>query len=256
MPLTIASWIGFALKILLPFVSSTYLFTRILAHVVCLSGQRTSKDSDDIVTCRFALQNNEGVSLNSHQTMTIRVLDEGGRFENDHPVTLYAGCNKVRAALDPGGKVWTMTFSELPAYDTWTIECKLTREARNIEVTLNEEGSSLLRSPVLSHDKLVLTPDKKSVFVGHRSTPEPWWVVVATALAIGAYSIPVVGFELNLKNWTRLDSAAELSILLFATLLYFVTRTDSAPIIQGYWQATVPEPITVAGQGAGGSVSS
>src|SRR5579871_6191673 len=171
MPHDVFGWLALILKIGLPFLSGGYLLTRILAHSVSLSGQRTSDDNDPAVTCRFALQNNEEVSVTSREQLSIRILDEGGQFDNAAPVTVYAGWNNIKAGLSQDGKLWTMQFDELPAYDTWTIDCTMNREARNVEVTLQEAGAPLISSTFLSHDRLMLTSDRKSAFAGHRTKP-------------------------------------------------------------------------------------
>jgi len=250
MPVGLSGWLGLAIKIILPFLSGGYLLTRILAHAICLSGQRTSEDSDETVTCRFALQNNEEVSLTTHQRLSIRILDEGGRFEDNSAILVFAGCNRIRANFDASRKTWTMTFSELPAYDTWTIECKMNRESRNIEVMLQDEGSSF-RSPFLSHDRLLLTSDRKSAFAGHKTTPEFLWVLIATTLASGAYAASVLGFNITPENWTIRDWQAEGLIVAFATALYFANRRDSSAISQGYWRPTTLDVADVPGPAAG-----
>lgn len=245
MPVQLTNWLLVALKLALPFISGGYLLTRILAHSVCLSGQRTSDDKDGIA-CRFALQNNEEGPLSGNQKLVIRILNEGGQFEPGSAVTVYAGCNKIRSSFDPGRKIWTMWFNELPAYDTWTIDCRMNHEARDVEVSIQEDGSSLIRSPFLSHDRLVLTADRSSTFAGNRTTPEVWWAVLATGLALLAYTADAVDFTTDLSRMTGMDWAAEGAIALFALALYLATRRHSTAITQGYWQPTVTEPAADA----------
>jgi len=239
MPQDLLGWLLFAFKIALPFISGGYLLTKILAHSVCLSGQRTSDDKSNVVTCRFALQNNEEVSLTGRLKMTIRVLDEGGRFgDGDSAIGVYAGSNKIRGGIDESRKAWTMIFNELPAYDTWTITCTLTREARNIEVTLEDEDASLIRSRFLSHDKLLLTSDRKSVFAGYRTTLQLWWAASATVLALAAYAATALDLTLDFDRLGIFDVVATASIAVMAVALYFTLRKPAPPITQGYWRRT------------------
>lgn len=246
-------WLGLALRfifqILLPFISSGYLLKRILAHSVFITGQRTSGEKAEVATYRFTLQNNEEVSLSSHQQLVIAIVDEGGQFR-EAPV-VYVGCAKIRAGLSENRTAWTMIFDELPAYDTWTVVCKMNREARNVTVTLQEEGASFISGVFLSHDKLFLPSDRSSAFAGHRTTPQKLWAIIATAFALAAYTARALDFDFKFD----LASLAELSgfdwwalggIAIFSIILYFAIRRSSPPITQGYWRPTPWEPIDVA----------
>jgi len=229
-----------------PVVWSGYLLKKIFAHSICLSGQRVSNARDPNSIYRFALQNNEEVSLSSHQKLVIQILDKSGEFEKDSAVEIYAGSNKILTAFDAYQKTWTMVFDELPAYDTWIIVCRMNRDARNIQLGLRREGTSLIPLAFLSHDELTLTEDQTSAFSGHRTTPDPWWALVATGLAVSAYLARALDFSFDfsrLINLWAIDWLFMGIIVGLAGLLYLATRRTAPQITQGYWQPTVPEPI-------------
>jgi len=230
------SWLVLLLKILVGLVPvGTVLYillSRIAAHSICLSGQRTSEDSADVATYRFALQNNEEAPLTGRQKLKVKILDANGEFVEPSPA-VYAGCTKFERSPDVPNKEWFMVFDELPAYDTWAVECTMNRHSRNIHLTIEEEGSSSTPPTRLSKKELLLTADQQSVFVGRRKTPEAWWAWFVTAMALIAYC---AWFEFKL---TQLDLWFAAVVVVFSGVLFLLTRRDAPAITQGYVKPSV-----------------
>jgi hypothetical protein len=161
--------------------------------------------------------------------------------------------------MDKGRKTWRMTFDELPAYETWTIECELNHNARNLcllmdETKPREEERRLIKdednptkvlqpaAPRLSHAQLILPADQSSVFVGRRMTPELWWATLAVIIALGAYSSAFYIFVYReYRHLGNEDWVAPVSISVFGFGLWLLTRRPAPSISQGYW---TPNPAS------------
>ena len=129
-----------------------------------------------------------------------------------------------------------MVFEELPAYDTWAIECSMNKHSQNIQVTIEKDESPLTPQTQLSNSKLLLRADRQSVSVGRRKTPEGWWALFVTVIALAVYCFWcfLFGFELP-----YLDLWFAAGIIAFSIFLFLLTRRDAPSITQGNSQWTI-----------------
>src|SRR5262245_35773168 len=178
-----------SLFVLLPPSIIVWLITKITAHSLYLYGQRTS-EGDAPLSYRFAVQNNEDIALSEH-TLRIEILDEDGRFVDGPAV--YAGCNSFTSVMQPDKKSWLMTFEELPAYDTWTIDCRTNAFARNVRLEIGEADTPL------AGNTLQLAANQVSMLIGRTST-EWWWGGLALALGLVVYTFSTV-FSFARQDW-------------------------------------------------------
>ena len=227
-----APWLSVLLKFLLAAVPPSliaWLWREVTAHSIYLYAQRTPAVVGRQARYRVAVQNNEDVPLGEH-TLKVEILDEDGRF-CEGPI-VYAGCNRFTTDVDAENRRWRLTFAELPAYDTWSIDCVMTSAARNIKIEVDE------RHTRLSGRKLFLAADQNSTMTARRTATEWWWAFMATSVAVGIYlgAVAVVfGFE-RIERGDLLFSAA---VAAFGALLYICSRIFSprlvSPFTQGYW---------------------
>jgi len=223
------------------------LFSVIGRHWVCFSGQRIFASDPEKITYRFAIQNNEHVALPGRRTLTIRFEEPSGKFLEFSNPRVYAGCNAIRVRIDKERNVWTMSFDELPAYETWTIECETNRDAQNVKMSLSEADPADSDTPGLSHNELTLPADRNSVFVGRQTTPEAAWAATSVAFSLGGFCAVyyVVLCGLNPQSlateamWE--DLVWPVSIVAFGMALWRVTRRPAPSVSQGYWS---PSDVT------------
>lgn len=256
LPTDLGGWLWLIIRLLFLLVSPTWFAWRVsstvLAHSICLSGQRSRHKS--ALWYRFAIQNNEDVSLSGQRVLTIRILEDDGRFLSSHDEAprLFVGCNPVRAFVAPDLRVLKLEFEELPAYDTWSIECHTNDLARNLVMTVEESKPATdqakeqqpapSRPAVLSHTRLSLYGDQRSVFEGARTTPEATFAATAIGLLFLGY-FAIVGF-LRSFEYSWVDVACGLLILAFGFAMWWVIRRPAPSISQGYWAATVVDRIS------------
>jgi hypothetical protein len=224
------NWVLLGLKIFLALIPPSiivWLVNEVSAHSLYLYGQRTSDVDNARVTYRFAVQNNEDVALSEH-TLRVQILDEDGGFE-DGP-SVYAGCNMFTPVMAPDKKCWSMTFQELPPYDTWTIDCTMNALSRNVRLEIGEAEARL------AGNTLHLAGDQVSMLVG-RTTTEWWWGILGLLLGLVVYmfsTVFILGFEA--QDWWFVSA-----IVAFTLVLYWLGRAFSPrlapPITQGYWNA-------------------
>lgn len=247
-------WIGLIAHLVFALAPPGALILWLLAiisrHSICLSGQRISDDDDPLVLYRFAVQNNEDVPLAGKHRLRIRILDPDGLFPENTAPTVYAGCNEIHTSTDTDRRAWAMTFEELPAYETWTIDCPTNRHSRNVCLTIEEskpsdEGKGKASEPSppgasrLTHWQLTLPADRTSVFVGRYTMPEFWWAALAVSSALCFYAAGIYLFVvLRHRDVTLADWGAALSIALFGLALWYLTSRPAPSISQGYWKKT------------------
>src|SRR5258708_1867511 len=111
LPHDFVGWVALIGRILLliapPSVLIWRLFSTIAAHSICLSGQRWGEEESTILY-RFAIQNNEDVSLTGKRNLTIRILDSAGRFSKKEDPVVYAGCNPIHSSMEKDLRAWTL----------------------------------------------------------------------------------------------------------------------------------------------------
>lgn len=249
-------WLALVFHLLVLFVPPTWLAWRLLssiaAHSICLSGQRSPHKPRSPIWYRFAVQNNERISLIGKRKLTIAILDPAGRFLAEKKPRLFVGRNAVRAQLAPDLNVLTVEFDEIPAYDTWSIECETNEQARNLSLSIEQVADDkemnkpstekskdsseplLARPASLSHSRLTLYSDQPSAFEGSRSTPEFWWAATAVALALGGYCVVIIFGVKQLNYW---DALPALLMVALGFALWGVIRRPAPSISQGYWTA-------------------
>jgi hypothetical protein len=240
--------------------------SRFAPHSVCLSGQRGKDESESSTWYRFAIQNNEDICLTGRRKLAITILDEG-KFLDGHYQKLFVGRNVVHAHIEDGHKVLTLEFDELPAYDTWSIECRTDTLARALSLSIRDlqekqadpqdgegkdpdtAGKLLTLPAVLSHTRLTLSRDRDSAFEGAAFTPEFRWVVVATLL-IGLLPYSLYAYYRGFDRW---DLAAVLGLALFGLGLWLAIRRRAPSITQGYWTGTTvkSDAVIAAAKSAG-----
>jgi len=240
----VTGWIVVGLRALLFLIPPSILFwlmSEITAHSLYLYGQRTQDGPRGQSTYRFAVQNNEDVALSEH-TLSIEILDEDGRFE-DGPC-VYLGCNGFEPFMDPDHRRWSMTFRELPAYDTWTIDCTMNALAKTVRLEVGEDATRL------AGNTLELAAGQQSVLVGRTAT-EWWWAAGAVSLGLVVYTFSTFlyrGFENG--DWWFVSAIVAFTLLLHWSGRLFSPRL-APPVTQGYWNG-VRTPFTseaVAPQG-------
>jgi hypothetical protein len=252
-PHDLSGWLTFVAPWLIFLATSTVVaarLSRFAPHSVCLSGQRAEDALGKALWYRFAVQNNEDVSLIGSYKLTISILDEG-RFLDDDGQKLFIGRNILTAAIDAGRRAITLGFNELPAYDTWSIECRTDDQARSLSVCIENSGgelavtkpidggkdsaaAKLLALPaVLSHTRLYLGRDRDTAFEGAAFTPEGRWAAAAGFIAILSYSLRVAFRHVD---WW--DVLPPVLLALFAWGLWYSIRRPAPSICQGYWTAT------------------
>jgi hypothetical protein len=192
--------------------------------------------------------------------LTISILDDGCFLSKCQK--LFVGRNVLRAQMDDARKVLTLEFDELPAYDTWSIECHTDSLARTVSVAIDGSGGedtepkareiaareiaahdSAARTPAakllavpaaLSHTKLILRRDKETAFEGAAYTPEGRWAVAAWIIALLAY------FPRAYSRGADVWDLVPVGLLsLFCLVLWFAMRRPATSISQGYWAETV-----------------
>jgi len=258
-PHDLGGWLSLVLRLAIFLISPTWfawrLSSSILAHSICLSGQRTRHKS--LLWYRFAVQNNESVSLSGKRLLTVKILDEDGQFLSSagEAPRLFVGRNPVLATLSRDLRELKLEFDELPAYDTWSIECHTNELARNLTMALEEVAAvarekkppagepdqpepALSRRPVLSHSRLMLYGNQVSVFEGARATPELMFAAAAIGLFFAGYAVAVL---FGYGQYTYWDIVSALLIVAFGFALWLVIRRPAPSISQGYWTATVVE---------------
>jgi len=242
--------------------------SRFAPHSICLSGQRADDEAKSSIWYRFAVQNNEDVCLSGRRRLTIAILDDGC-FLDDESQKLFIGRNVVRPSVNKARKVMTIEFDELPAYDTWSIECKTDDLARTLSLSvedINEKeweskpadgkgadtAAKLLGLPaVLSHSKLTLSRDRDTAFEGSAFTPEFIWAVVAT-VGVGLLPYSLYAYSRGVDWW----DLAPLSLLaLFGLGLWYAMRCPPPSISQGYWTGTTSLPDAAGGGAAKGAAA-
>jgi len=257
LPHDFATWSGILKLILLllpPGLLGGRLLWAISAHSVCLSGRRVTQEGRPEILYRFAVQNNEEVAITGTGRLCIDILDSDGTFASGLPPQVYAGCNSIRTSMDEGRRHWSMSFDELPAYETWSIECRTDPRSQNLSLTIeraetNQQNTSSdkgaegspppSRLPRLSRSRLSLPANKSSVFVGRRTTPEAWWAATAVTIALGGYTVAFYYSVYRIYEhlgWA--DAIAPLSIMAFGLALWWLTRRPAPSISQGYWVTT------------------
>lgn len=261
LPHDVWGWIEAIVPILF-FLATTFGFlkrlSRLAAHSVCLSGQRVSDDAGPALWYRFAIQNNEDACLAGRRRVTIAILDDGKFLEGGQ--RLFVGRNAIRGSMEDD-RTLTLRFDELPAYDTWIIECRTDERARTLSLTIDDEMDSapeekpangkkdeasgaLLKLPaVLSHTRLELKRDRETAYVGAAYLPEGHWAVVATLL-IGI--LPYVAWAYY-RGWDWWDLGPVLLLSLFGWGLWRAIRRRAPSIAQGYW---TERPLTAETPGA------
>jgi hypothetical protein len=213
-----------SLIFLIPPSVIVWLMTEITAHSLYLYGQRTSEDDATRNTYRFAVQNNEDVGLGGH-TLRIEILDEDGRF-TDGP-SVYAGCNAFTPVIAADKKSWHMEFAELPAYDTWTVDCTMNRFARHVRLEISEGATRL------AGNTLELKATQQSGLSG-RTTTEWWWGVLAVLLGLVVYTFSVLILGLETQDWWFMSAIVGFTLVLFWSGRAFSPRL-APPVTQGYW---------------------
>jgi hypothetical protein len=260
-PQDFATWNGLLKLILLllpPGLLSGRLLWAISAHSVCLSGRRVIEQAQSEIVYRFAIQNNEDVPITGTGRVSIDILDSDANFIKGTTPQVYAGCNAIRTSMDYELRRWTMTFDELPAYETWSIECCADSRAHNLRLAIERAESNSQttstndtvqrpkaapRLPRLSHSTLALPANKPSVFVGARRTPEAWWAATAVFIALGGYAVAFYyTVYLTYEHFGLDDLIAPMSIVGFGLTLWWLTRRPAPSISQGYWENTAEGP--------------
>jgi hypothetical protein len=259
-----SGWFGLLVQLLLflvPPVLIVRLVNTIFAHSICLSGQRISNEAPFTIGYRFAIQNNEDVPLTGKRTLAIQILDPDGGFLEKETPDVYAGCNAILPGMDKDLKIWRITFEEMPAYETWTIQCRVNQHSRNVRVSIEQaeptqeevssskkEGDRLknfLSGPLrLSHRQLTLYADQMSVFEGRRTTPEWGWATTAVVLALAAYCVAIYFSVYKKYGGLRyeIDGTAAILIVVFGWALWRLTRRPAPSISQGFWNTSeLPE---------------
>ena len=221
-------WVGILTNLLLALVPPSlflWLWREMTAHSLYLYGQRIATDT--LPRFRFAIQNNEDVALEKH-TICIRVRDQG-RFINEDP-QVTAGCSRITAKASDDGREWRLTFDELPAYDTWTIECTASPDARNVSLDVEERDDARL-----SGNHLFLAADQISTLVGRRTATEWLWAFLVIVLAMATYAVVLYFLHRSLSadDWMFMLVTAAFGLLVYAFSRVFSPRV-SAPLVQGY----------------------
>jgi hypothetical protein len=253
LPHDFAGWINLLLPWLIFAATSGFFasrLSRLAPHSICLSGQRAENEHTSTLSYRFAVQNNEDVSLRGRYRLTISILDDGCFLSECQK--LFVGRNVLRAQMDETQKILTLEFDELPAYDTWSIECHTDALARTVLVAIDGSGEedtepkereSVARTPgakllsvpaALSHTRLTLRRDRDTVFEGAAYTPEGRWAVAAWIIALLAY------FPRAYSRGPDLWDLVPVGLLsLFCWALWFAMRRPASAISQGYWAETL-----------------
>jgi hypothetical protein len=232
----VLDWVWFLTKyaaLAVPPAALLWLINRLTAHSLFLYAQRTSRPDDPILGYRLAIQNNEDVSLRNH-ALVITILDQEGRFVDGPDV--YKGLSIVTPKMDDACRTWTMSFVELPPYDTWTIDCRTTSQARHIRVEVPESETTL------SGNRLQLTAGQNSVLTG-RTTTEWWWCGLSIVLGLMVYAGVVWrqpgGFH-EQDAWF-VSTIMAFTFGLFCCSRIFGTRM-APPVTQGYWEVAHTDP--------------
>jgi len=151
--------------------------------------------------------------------------------------------------MDQDRRAWTMTFEELPAYETWTIECQTNQHARNLVLSIDDvniprvdqpstkedSGRNKPHVPNLSHSQITLLGDQTSSFEGYRTTAEGKWAILAVIIAVGGYCSAFYAFIYRYYGINWLDWIAPVAIVLFGVVLWWFTRRPAPSITQGFW---------------------
>jgi len=83
MPHDLVTWLWRGLILIVPpGVLGWRLLALMAQHSICLSAQRFA-ERQSTVYYRFAIQNNEDISLKGKRWLIIRILDDAGQFANE-----------------------------------------------------------------------------------------------------------------------------------------------------------------------------
>lgn len=250
-------WLPVALEIAGLVLWASFLWLRkAVRHSLCLYGKRTFS-GDDCITYRFAIQNNEDVPLKDNWRLKLTVLNEDGAFLESAPgdagqtFAVYAGCTTYQVALCDSRRERGIRFNELPAYETWTMDCVMNPQSRDVRLEIeidappkaasssSERGEDQPRrrsrtaESLLSHSRLTLAADRSSALVGHRRTPEISWAVGVVSIALIAYLIVVFNFVPGIPLFWAV--IAVLIISSCGAFTYYLTHRQAPKVVQGYW---------------------
>jgi len=230
--LAVATWLWWLVPPALVFI----VVSRILRHSLSLYGRPILIDRARR-EYRFVLQDNEDVPLDGPLQLRVAIVTRRAVFAAEPP-RVYAGATEFHAELNDERREWTFERAQLPAYETWAIDCAVDPSVREVMFSVRQKHPGLSRGAFLSHTTLRVEGDEAAAVGGER-TPSAYWALAAIALAAVGYGFPVYYYfdrpaELS-GRFLPIDAAAIAVIIGAGFALFHWTRRAAPPIIQGYW---------------------
>jgi hypothetical protein len=230
-------WLLRVIVSLLLFPALAYVLRWMLRHSLSLYGQATRSGQEN--TYRFAVQNNEGVALRPSGGVEISIqITNDGKFLGTPRA--YVGPKKISIAQTE--KRIIIPAQEIPAYDTWLVECTTTPDARQLRLSVADANSRKIRR--LWHDlprHLVLRASKIADIEGAHRTPSWGLYLSATIFGIGLYAsttlVELMSTNFPISDWEIwIDLVAVVWIAGVAAVILWMVQREPAPVIQGYWE--------------------